>query len=491
MYHAQSFAENGFMTELVGYGGSDVIPALERLPRVQIRHLPDPPWILKKLPFVVAAPFKILHQLTAILLILLVYIEKPPEFLLVQNPPSIPTLAIVQLVARIRGSKVIIDWHNLGYSILALRLGQNHIFVRISEWFERTFGQSAYAHLFVTRAMRDHLVKEWDLRGHKVVLHDRPPRHFHRSSPQETHELFQRLRPLLAFHKPLRGFLPKDDPPYSTPFTEIGVRQTSRSPNRASTQGRVQIVSRPTSPGVNALGDYTEIRAPSLRPDRPALLVSSTSWTPDEDFGILLQALSIYELRAREVNKEASKGTTLPKVLAIVTGKGPLKDRYMKEVSALQESWQWVRCISLWLEAEDYPILLGSADLGVSLHSSSSALDLPMKVVDMFGCGLPVCALGFSCLPELVKHGKNGLIFRSAPELAEQLEDLFTSFPQAKSLAALSLSLASTATRPSTPNVHGSRKYKTSTRDDDWKWSNWEDNWAQTMRPLILNDVNL
>lgn len=29
--------------------------------------------------------------------------------------------------------------------------------------FEQTFGQSAYAHLFVTRAMRDHLVKDWDL----------------------------------------------------------------------------------------------------------------------------------------------------------------------------------------------------------------------------------------------------------------------------------------------------------------------------------------
>jgi beta-1,4-mannosyltransferase len=154
---------------------------------------------------------------------------------------------------------------------------------------------------------------------------------------------------------------------------------------------------------------------PNLRSDRPALLVSSTSWTPDEDFSILLEALGLYEKRAIKLAslQSASHGR-LPKLLVILTGKGPLKEKYMGEVGKLQKSWKWVQCISLWLEAEDYPILLGwliflyviflltcsmiigSADLGVCLHSSSSGLDLPMKVVDMFGCGLPVCAIDFA-----------------------------------------------------------------------------------------------
>lgn len=99
---------------------------------------------------------------------------------------------------------------------------------------------------------------------------------------------------------------------------------------------------------------------PNLRTDRPALLVSSTSWTPDEDFSILLEALGLYEKRAIQLAslQSASHGR-LPKLLVILTGKGPLKEKYMEGVGKLQKSWKWVKCISLWLEAEDYPILLG------------------------------------------------------------------------------------------------------------------------------------
>jgi beta-1,4-mannosyltransferase len=53
-----------------------------------------------------------------------------------------------------------------------------------------------------------------------------------------------------------------------------------------------------------------------------------------------------------------------------------------------------------------------------------------MKVVDMFGCGLPVCALNFECLDELVKHDINGMVFSCSAELSAQIQDLCKGFPE-------------------------------------------------------------
>lgn len=236
---------------------------------------------------------------------------------------------------------------------------------------------------------------------------------------------------------------------------------------------------------------------PELRSDRPALIVSSTSWTPDEDFGILLDALVLYEKRARALATPEAGGD-LPKVLVVVTGKGPLREKYMREIGRMQsgndgeEPWQFVRCVSMWLEAEDYPLLLGSADLGVSLHSSSSALDLPMKVVDMFGCGLPVCALGFACLDELVKDGMNGLVFHNAEQLAGQFESLLSSHPNSPSLEALRASLWQAT--PLTPSIHSPPAFAEGLLQEEdgkqaWQWGTWAQNWDRVIRPLVLRDV--
>ena len=60
-----------------------------------------------------------------------------------------------------------------------------------------------------------------------------------------------------------------------------------------------------------------------------------------------------------------------------ITGKGPEKEYYLKKISEI--NFKNVSIFTPWLEADDYPKLLGCADLGVCLHTSSSGLDFPMK----------------------------------------------------------------------------------------------------------------
>ena len=73
--------------------------------------------------------------------------------MLVQNPPSIPTLAVASIVCFLRHTQPVIDWHNFGYSILALKLGDSHPLVRISALYERLYAKHAKHHFTVTHAL--------------------------------------------------------------------------------------------------------------------------------------------------------------------------------------------------------------------------------------------------------------------------------------------------------------------------------------------------
>lgn len=171
---------------------------------------------------------------------------------------------------------------------------------------------------------------------------------------------------------------------------------------------------------LRTLPETKDVRS-SLEAGQLRILVSSTSWTPDEDFAVLIEALLQY-------SNLAVTQPQLPEVLAIITGKGPQKQMYVDRISALEASGKLkkVTIRTAWLSVTDYARLLASASLGVSLHTSSSGVDLPMKVVDMFGAGLPVVGWNrFKAWPELVTENVNGMGFGSSTELSEKLVELF------------------------------------------------------------------
>ncbi|XP_044274461.1 chitobiosyldiphosphodolichol beta-mannosyltransferase isoform X3 [Varanus komodoensis] len=297
-----------------------------------------------------------------------------------------------------------------------------NLFESISFRYEEFFGRLSHHNICVTDAMQEDLQVNCNIRA--VTFHDKPASFFKETPLRVQHQLFMKLA--------------KDYAPF-----------------------KAQLVAEPLLSDDVEQSAFTQLDTRSGTvthgPGRPALLISSTSWTEDEDFSILLKALEEYE---RDCTEEAK----LPPLVCVVTGKGPLKEYYQEQMAALH--FKHVQMCTPWLEAEDYPLLLGSADLGVCLHKSSSGLDLPMKVVDMFGCYLPVCAVHFRCLHELVKHEVNGLIFRDSSELAEQLKMLFWEFPTEKSKLNFFRRNLRTA-----------------------KQLQWDESWEQAIFPLFSSDL--
>jgi beta-1,4-mannosyltransferase len=381
---------------LIGHAGEDCIDKVQNNPHISLHRFAPLQRPIAGLPFILWAPVKVVAQIMRLFYVLLFEIPKP-AVLLVQTPPAIPTLFVAIIASAIMGTRLIVDWHNFGYTILQINLNSSsHPFVRLAYWYERLLSRYSSGNFCVTNAMQRWLMEEWDVKAH--VLHDQPPDFFHRTTVKDAHDLFQKFEadPKCKLHKAL-----------------LGDAWNSKNNSKDST----------LLTNVNEKGEV------EFRHDRPALVVSSTSWTKDEDFGILLEAVVQLD---RRLELEKSSQTNFPHIVFIVTGKGPQKAMYEAQIAKLS----MIRChiVTAWLEAVDYPRLMGCCDLGISLHYSSSGLDLPMKILDMFGAGMPVCAVHFACLHELVQHNVNGLIFNhgkgseSGIQLANQLYNLFAGF---------------------------------------------------------------
>jgi len=58
-------------------------------------------------------------------------------------------------MAFFRNSKLVIDWHNFGYSLYALKFGISHPLVKLHKFYEFGVARFATAHFAVTNAMAD------------------------------------------------------------------------------------------------------------------------------------------------------------------------------------------------------------------------------------------------------------------------------------------------------------------------------------------------
>jgi beta-1,4-mannosyltransferase len=363
-YHAVSLANAGGDVDLVGLEGAPPIPAVADHPRIRVHRLRDRAFAGREKGgvsrFVWSSALRASGQAWRLFWTLM---RMPkPDVILVQNPPAVPSLSIAWLAARLRGARVVIDWHNLSHTIVAVKVGDHHRAVKSLARSERRWARRADGHLTVSKTFADWLAHEY------------------------------RITPAVVYDRPSQAF------------------------------------ATPSAAAASAL--WEKIATEHQLGARPPLVVCPTSWTPDEDFDLLLEALERAErtlMRARAA--DATRATEKQAELAVfLTGRGPLRPTF--EQRAARRNFTAIAVKTLWLEPADYPTLVGMADLGLCLHQSSSGLDLPMKLADLRGAGVPVATYDYApVLGEVMTTGHEGITFRDPGDLAALLVSVATRSP--------------------------------------------------------------
>ena len=386
--HACALAKAGFAVEVF----ANVETPLDGIGRdrsLVVKPLPDVPtsgdgqWLLR--------------ATTYFLQLVRVFVRSAPaDVLILQNPPAVHVLPILLLLCRWRGCRLILDWHNFGWTVLGLRLGARHPLVRLAGFLERRLGRFADDHLCVSSAMRRELRSRCGVEA--TVVCDKPAAVFleARAIPRAT-----------ALHRVL-------------PHLDLEKEATT-----------------------------------DLHDGKAALVVSATSWSADEDFDLLLGALRLLE-RSQQEEK-------VPKLVVAVSGQGRLRQSFLAEHAA--RPLRYTRIVTPWLPRDLYPLFLAAADLGVCLHRSSSAVDLPMKLADMRGVGVPTCVFDYgSVLREILSREEESFLFSDVSTLVALLARLLSGFPD------------------SGPLTEARARFRSTTP------ASWEESWRRDVAPLLDTD---
>lgn len=361
-YHALALAVNGSDVDLIGLEGAPLPSAVTSNPRITVHTLPDRGFRSRlargRLFYVGLSAVR--AALQAVRLHWRLWRIERPDVILVQSPPAVPTLAIAWLVARARRARLVIDWHNLAHTLLAVRLGEGHRAVRALARSERRWGGRADGHLAVSQALAEWLHRHWRIRA--TVVYDRPTGRFAPPADDAAAALWQRLS--------------------------------------------------------------NDLR---LGASRIPLVVCPTSWTPDEDFDLLLEALERAD-RALAAEPQRAASST-PALAVLLTGRGELRAAFEQRLARRDLHHLAVRTV--WLEPGDYPVLIGMADAGLCLHQSASGLDLPMKLADFRGAGVPVMVFDYGpVLSEVLTSAHEGALFHEPGQLAQWLVALARHSPE-------------------------------------------------------------
>lgn len=89
------------------------------------------PAALRRLPRLLQLAAKAAFQLLTLLWLLLVGLPRP-DVILLQLPPALPTMLVCRLAALRHRARLVFDWHNFAYTLMAIGMGRGHPVVSCS-----------------------------------------------------------------------------------------------------------------------------------------------------------------------------------------------------------------------------------------------------------------------------------------------------------------------------------------------------------------------
>ncbi|XP_020114121.1 UDP-glycosyltransferase TURAN-like [Ananas comosus] len=372
----------------------------------------------RRIPLVLRLLVKAIFQFFVLIWFIWFKIQIPDVFI-VQHPPSLPALLVIKLTSWFRLTSLIIDWHDYMHTPFGLSSNRFPTAVRIYHWFERFLGRMADGALCVTQAIQHDLSQKYGIEA--KVFYDQTYDSFQPATIKEKHELFCRLREDFSYLYDIESWVNNRD-------AGTVRRITSAAENCKEYDATDTLLTAQIDDGFRD------------KSDRPAVIATCMNWNREKNISMLLEAAAIYDKhldstlnveRAEQISLGADTSTDkkhlYPKILFIIIAKEGEQQKYENIFG--KSLLKHVAFFTLSLASVDYQILLGSADLGVCLNTSSSGLDLPFTVADMFGCGLPVCGASFPGIEELIDDWRDGLVFSTSSDLANSFLTLFRGFP--------------------------------------------------------------
>ncbi|HET7453545.1 MAG TPA: glycosyltransferase, partial [Thermoanaerobaculia bacterium] len=168
LYQARALADAGARVTLVGRAGS--LP--ERLlgDGISIRRLPA----RKRRGSTVVEAARWVAETVRLFAEL---VRAAPDVVLLQAPPLVPAGFAALAASRIRGARWIIDWHNFGDGLLALRPRGAGAPAALLAWLEGALGRRADGHLAVSEELAAALPAARRVSGARV-FRDRPHERF-------------------------------------------------------------------------------------------------------------------------------------------------------------------------------------------------------------------------------------------------------------------------------------------------------------------------